>query len=257
MRTHVALWLLLSSLRLALQSDAAASQRLSRQQAALEPSPATWTKASERCATLGPGLAPLELAEQAAADGLLFGRVTTHECTPHGSDATVVWVDVRDGRDVWVDAASQGGSSGRPAGEQCPALSFNHTNRQARATAEACDRHHCFLCSDQQARLRKSAAGSAQSGRRLMVADSTNCNMTGKIPHTSRCNSCRLCPTELFSSPNFRAGAAPDWRHCFEMGRLGGQQRLPLRRVGRGDVRQLWGSHQSVSPIQTSSRQSS
>ncbi len=180
MHMHVALWLLLS-LRLALQADAASPQRLG-QQVALEPSPATWTEASERCATLGPGLAPLELAEQAAADGLSFGRVTTHECTPHGSDATVVWIDASDGSRT--DPASLGGSAGRPAGELCPALLFNHTTRQARATAEACDRHRCFLCSAQQAGLHKSATGSAQSGRRLMVADSTNCNMTGKIPHT-------------------------------------------------------------------------
>ncbi len=182
MRTHVALWLLLLSLRLALQSDAASPQRLSRQQVALEPSPATWTDAFERCATLGLGLAPRELAEQAAADGLLFGRVTTHECTPHGSDATVVWVDVGD--ISRMDPAKLGGSAGRPAGEQCPALLFNHTTRQARATAEACDRHRCFLCSAPQAGLHTSATGSAQSGRRLMVADSSNCNMTGKIPHT-------------------------------------------------------------------------
>ncbi len=176
MRTHVTLWLLLS-LRLALQSDAASPQRL-MQLAALEPSPAAWTEASERCATLGLGLAPLELAEQAVADGLLFGRVTTHQCTPHGSDATFMWIDASDGSRM--DAASLGGSAGR----LCPALLFNHTTRQARATAEACDRHRCFLCSAQQSGLNKSATGSAQSGRRLMVADSTNCNMTGKIPHT-------------------------------------------------------------------------
>ncbi len=180
MRTHVALWLLLS-LRLALQSDAASPQRLSRQQAAVVPSPAKWTEASERCAALGHGLAPRELAAQAAADGLFFGRGTTHECTQPGSDTTVVWIDVRDG--IRMDPAKLGGP-GQHMGEQCPALLFNHTSRQARPTAEACDQRRCFLCSAPQAGLNKSATGSAQSGRRLMVADSTNCNMAGKIPHT-------------------------------------------------------------------------
>jgi hypothetical protein len=177
MRTHVALWLLLS-LRLAPQSDAASPQRL-RQQVAVVPSPATWTEASERCAALGPGLAPRELAAQAAADGLFFGRVATHECAPPGSDTTVVWVDV--GASSRIDPAKLGGP-GPPAGEQCPALLFNHTSRQVDATADACERRRCFLCSAPQAGLVKSARYRGQPQRRLMVADSSDCNMAGKIP---------------------------------------------------------------------------
>jgi hypothetical protein len=176
MHKHVALLLLLSSLQLALQSDAAAPQRLRQP---LEPSPATWKEASERCAALGHGLAPRELAEQAAADGLFFGRGTTHECTQPGSDTMVVWIDVRDG--IRMDPAELGGP-GPSAGEQCPALLFNHTSRQAHATADACERRRCFLCSAPQAGLHMSATVSVQTGRRLMVADSSNCNMAGRIP---------------------------------------------------------------------------
>jgi hypothetical protein len=171
MRTHVALWLLLS-LRLALQSDAASPQRL-RQQAALVPSPATWHEASERCATLGPSLAPRELPGLAATDGLSFGIAATHQCTPNGSDATVVWMDVGNG------SSTAPASLVRPG--QCPALVFNHTSRQARPTAEACDQRRCFLCSAPQAGLYTSATSRGKHQRRMMVADSSNCNMAGKI----------------------------------------------------------------------------
>jgi hypothetical protein len=227
-RALVALGLLLS-LHLAPRCDAAAARP--QQPVALEASLATWAEASERCAAMGQRLAPRELAAQAAAEDAPFGPVATHRCTPHegdGSDATIVWVDVDDSRD---EAPPDLGDPGRQKGEQCQGLVFNHTSRQAYLTTAACDRRHCFLCSASQAGTRMSTAGSAQSGRRLMVANSTNCNMAGQqlqrhaLLPAFECLSC----TDLFSAPRFRAAAPPEWCHHFRMGRLGRQDRLPLR----------------------------
>jgi hypothetical protein len=173
-RTHVALWLLLS-LHVASRCDAAAAR-----QVALQASLATWTEASERCAALGPGLAPHK-----PADGLLVGVATGHtQCTSHGSDVTVLWVKVGDG----------------PTDEQCHGLVFNHTSRQAHLAGEACDQRHCFLCLAPQAGLIKSTTGSVQSGqRRLMDVNTTNCtNPTGRqihqawLPSTTSCRCCLL-----------------------------------------------------------------
>jgi hypothetical protein len=158
-RSHVALWLFLS-LHIASRCNSAADWH--KQPVVLQASLATWTEAAERCAALGPGLAPHELAAQAAADRLL-GPVATGrpQCTPHGSDVTVLWVEVGDG----------------PTDEQCHGLVFNHTSRQAHLAGEACAQRHCFLCSAPQAGLRKSTSGSTQSGRHLM--NLANCNMAG------------------------------------------------------------------------------
>jgi hypothetical protein len=181
-RAHVGLGLLLS-LHLASQCNAAAALSYP-QQVALQPSLATWTEAAERCAALGQRLAPRELAAQAAAEDGRNGRVT-QQCTSTGRGATVMWVDASDGN---REAPLNLGGHGRHRGEQCQGLVFNHTSRQAQSAAEACDQRHCFLCSAAQAELmRKTTTSSTKSGRRLMVADSTNCNMAGQKLQRPHC----------------------------------------------------------------------
>jgi hypothetical protein len=179
-RAYVALLWLLLALHLASRCAAAAWHK---QQVALQPTLATWNEAFERCAGLGRRLAPRELAARAAADVFLLDPATTHQCTPHGSDATVVWVDVGDSS----RAPPGPGEPGRAVVDQCQGLAFNLTSRQARPTRAACDQRHCFLCSAEQAEQRESATGSAESGRRLTVAVSSNCNMTGQQPDLAAC----------------------------------------------------------------------
>ena len=222
-RDHLAVGLLLLlSCLLASPCDAAASWR--KQQVALHPSLAIWTEAAKRCAAMGQRLAPRELAAQAAADGLL-GAVITHQCTPHSSDTTVLWVDVGDG------------AANLDAGDQCQGLAFNHTQRRARVTADACNQRHCFLCSAPEASSTTATGTRALSGRRLMVADSTNCNMKGQQLYAwSPDNSFQLL--NHFPRRVSRAAAPLEWRQRFKMGGMGGQDRLPVRqrRVARGDL---------------------
>jgi hypothetical protein len=165
-RVRIALGLLLL-LHLPATSQGGTAAAGHEHQVAFEPSLASWAEASQRCAALGPGLAPHELAAQAAADGLL-GAVATHLCT-HESDAIFFWI------------SNGNGSSHTDPGALCKGLLVHYSSRQARVAMAACGQRHCFLCSTQQAGLRASSTGSARTGRSLLqVADSSNCNMTGQ-----------------------------------------------------------------------------
>jgi hypothetical protein len=173
-RAHVALWLLLVGF--AAQCHTA----WDKQHVPRQPSLATWTEASVRCAAVGRRLAPHELAAEAAADGL-FGPLNMAEprCTPEQSDATIVWVGNRGSRLAPLDL----GGPWRPGADLCQGLVFNHTSRQAHLTGERCDQLHCFLCSAPQ------------------DVDSSACNMTGQ--HCRRCaaTSCRSRPLSVCLSP--------------------------------------------------------
>jgi hypothetical protein len=186
---HVVLGLLLS-LHVASPRDPTPAARWHKQQVALEPSLATWTEAYERCAALGSGLAPHELAAQAP--------FSTHpQCATRGSDATVVWVDSIDGN---RESPPILGRQGLHTDEHCHGLIFNHTSRQAQLAGKACDQRHCFLCLAQQAVVRKSTTRSVHIGRRrLMDANSTHgCDETGPqiqqawLPGTSCTSFCLL-----------------------------------------------------------------
>jgi hypothetical protein len=252
-RTHVALLGLLLPLQLASQCDAYPARH--EQQVALQPSLATWAEAYERCATLGRRLAPPELAaQQAAAEDGLFGPATTQQCKPRGSEATVLWVDVDHGSRR--EAPPGPGVPGRAMVDQCQGLVFNHTSRQAHAAPAACGKRHCFLCSAPQAGLRMSTTEGATFGRRLMVADSSNCNMTGQQLCRPALALLQDYTAESFPRHVCRARAPVERRKCFRMGRLGEQERLPVRvargldgRVARGAVQRHLGCAWSGLPV--------
>jgi hypothetical protein len=243
-RTRALLWLLLA-LHLTSKGETAAAD-IHTQQVALQPSLATWKEAYERCATLGRRLAPPELAaQQAAAEDGLFGPATTQQCTPHASGAAYVWVDV--GGASRREAIPPGpGVPGRALVDQCQGLVFNHTSRQAHAAPAACGKRHCFLCSAPQAGPRMSTTGAAKSGRHLLAADSSNCNMAGQqlgrlwLPATS-CNGLKIAWT---ATPRLACRAAGPPGRCKRIGmeRMAGNKRLPVRRLvgmGRGVLQRL------------------